>query len=455
MDYIYSLGFISIIHAKVTLKALRFKMQNKQKANFENAKVVVLGAGRSGMAAVRLLIKLKAQVSLIESNAQNIHEDFKAEMQKAGVHIIAAEHKAEHFAGVDYIIPSPGIPVTGILPLLAKENSPEILAEMELAWQCLQGEKVLAITGTSGKTTTASIAAKMFEAEGNKVFLGGNIGTPLSEYVLAGERADVLVLELSSFQLQTCTTFKPNVAVILNITENHLDYHKDMQEYIDAKLAIFAMQNEDDVAIIHKSLQPIINEQGIKPQITWLLQGSKNFEDCRLVGAHNELNIEAAWLACKALGVSLDNARKAVADFAPLEHRLELVREINNVLYVNDSKCTTTSSQKVAIEAFDRPIILLCGGKFKGGDLEGLRPLIKEKVKQVLLFGASREYFEKAWEGIVNMAWFATLDEAISYAHEMAKPNDVVLMAPATASFDLYKNYMARGDDFKRLVGAL
>ncbi len=427
--------------------------------NFKGKKTIVLGAGSSGMAAVRLLIKQEAIVSLVENNEQNINKDFREEIEKAGASIICAEHKSEHFEGANYIVPSPGIPVASILPHLPSENTPIIMAEMELAWQCLSDEKILAITGTSGKTTTVSLAAEMLKAHGISVFLGGNIGTPLSEYVLAGKKADVLVLELSSFQLQTCLNFKPDVAVLLNISENHLDYHKDMQEYLDAKLRIFANQNENDVAIIHKSIQSKINVNSIKSKLIWLENKTKKeaqrFSQCRLLGAHNTINIEAAWLACKELGVSHENAAKAVANFAPLEHRLEIVRELNNVLYVNDSKCTTTSSMKVALEAFNRPIVLLCGGKFKGGDLLGLRALVKEKVKQVILFGASREYFEKAWEGIVPITWFANLEQAINKANENASPQDVVLMAPATASFDLYKNYMARGDDFKKLVGAL
>ena len=165
--------------------------------------------------------------------------------------------------------------------------------------------------------------------------------------------------------------------------------------------------------------------------------------------------MEAAWLACREFGVSLENAATAVAAFKPLPHRLEMVRLLDQVLYVNDSKCTTVSSLKVALEAFERPVILMCGGKFKGGDLEGLRSLIEKHVKAVTLFGASRQYFEKAWEGLVPMSWDATLGEAILRAKLMAKVGDVVLMAPATSSFDLYANYMARGDDFKRRVGAL
>ncbi len=421
-------------------------------------RAVVIGAGRSGIAAVRLLLALKVQVCLLEKEEKNIKSNIRNELESYGVRFIFGEHDASHFADVDYIIPSPGIAISGILPLLPLQNTPEVLAEMELAWRCLQGEHCLAITGTSGKTTTASLAAAMLEAQGLSVFLGGNIGTPLSEYVLEQQKVDVLVLEVSSFQLQTCTSFAPHVAVLLNITENHLDYHKDMQEYISAKLSMFELQKENDIAIVHSSLKSIATQYNIKSKIIWfdqVKQKAEIFAKSRLVGAHNQENIQAAWLACKELGVSPASAAAAVASFAPLVHRLESVREFDGVLYINDSKCTTTSSLKVALEAFDKPIILLCGGKFKGGDLQGLRDLIKQKVKHVALFGASRNYFEQAWQDIIPMTWSAKLDEAIAIAKVKAEPQDVVLMAPATASFDLYANYMARGDDFKRIVGAL
>ncbi len=423
------------------------------------ARAVVMGAGRSGMAAVKLLIKLKVQVTLLEKDSNNIQEEFCSEIKQAGVRIVVGEHDASHFIDADYIIPSPGIPISGILPLLPQHNRPKILGEMELAWHCLQGEKCLAITGTSGKTTTASLAAAMLEAHGFSVFLGGNIGTPLSEYVLMGNKADVLVLEISSFQLQTCSQFTPHVAVLLNITENHLDYHKDMQEYIDAKLSMFEHQVADDVAIIHHSLKATLKDYRVKSKIVWIepsnAKQNEIFAARKLAGAHNDENINAAWLASREFGVSKASAETAVANFLPLEHRLENVREFEGVLYINDSKCTTTSSLKVALEAFNKPIILLCGGKFKGGDLVGLRPLIKEKVKHVALFGASREYFEQAWQDIVPLTWSANMQGAIEIARAKSASGDVVLLAPATASFDLYANYMARGNDFKQLVGGL
>lgn len=418
-------------------------------------RAVVVGSGRSGRAAVRLLLRQGAIVRLLEKNPSMVPAAFRAEAEAAGVQIICGAHDPAHFAGADYVIPSPGMPVANLLPLLPEQGGPEVLAEMELAWRHLHGEPVLAVTGTSGKTTTASLAAAMLHAQGLRVFLGGNIGTPLCEYVLADRRADALVVEISSFQLQTCVSFCPKVGVLLNITENHLDYHKDMQEYIDAKFRLFRCQEEGDVAVLHSSLKPLAEAYGLKARIVWFDGGTGRFVQSRLLGAHNDGNMEAAWLACREFGVSPRNAAAAVASFNPLPHRLERVAEKHGVLYVNDSKCTTVSSLKVALEAFDRPVVLLCGGKFKGGDLPGLRSLVREHVKAVVLFGASREHFEKAWEGIAPMSWDATLGEALLRARALAEPGDAVLMAPATSSFDLYANYEARGDDFKRLVGAL
>ncbi len=421
---------------------------------------VVLGAGRSGMAAARLLVAQGVQTTVIESNSAQIYADFRAEVEERGVTIICDVHKAEHFVGKDFIIPSPGIPIASLQPLLPTQGQiPEILSEMELAWRHLTGEPTIAVTGTSGKTTTVSLIAAMLEAEDKLIFLGGNIGTPLSEYILevikTGLRADAVVLEVSSFQLQGCTSFRPHVAMLLNITENHLDYHEDMQEYIQAKMQLFACQTQEDYAIVHSSLQSLIQPYALQASVEFFEKDAERFPEKQLLGKHNAVNIEAAWLAASKLGVSLENARKAVAHFMPLEHRLEKVRELHHVLYVNDSKCTTVDAMRVALEAFDAPIVLLCGGKFKGGDLPSLLPLLQKSVKAVVGFGASEKYFVEAWKDAVPMTWFATMEAAIKQAQTIAHVGDVVLLAPATSSFDLYINYMQRGEDFKALVEAL
>lgn len=417
---------------------------------------VVVGAARSGLAAARLLshLGLKVRIVDIKEPAQAVAEEAAAQ----GWEFISGPHEAAQFAGANIIVPSPGVPLPKIEAHLSAGQRELIVGEMELAYTLLRGEPILAVTGTSGKTTTVSIAAAMLEAAGKKVFLGGNIGTPLSEYVLGLEqsgkgddsRADVLVLEISSFQLQTCQTFKPKVAVLLNISENHLDHHKDMREYTEAKFRLFNCQDAADFAILSEELREMA-AYSLPGQVEYFTATGR-FPKTRLLGAHNQLNLEAAFLACAHFGVDLPTAAKAAAEFAPLAHRLEAVAEKNGVLFVNDSKSTTVDSLRVALEAMDRPVRLLAGGVFKGGDLQSLAPLLRGKVRQVALFGQSREIFEQAWQSETKLSWHPALREACVELWAAAAPGDVILLSPATASFDLYKNYKARGDDFRRIV---
>ncbi|MDR1660374.1 MAG: UDP-N-acetylmuramoyl-L-alanine--D-glutamate ligase [Desulfovibrio sp.] len=418
---------------------------------------VVVGAGRSGLAAARLLADKGARVRLLERHADAVSADIKSQLGRLGVELIVGEHSPEHFENSVVVVPSPGIPVSRLKRFTDGDkgtNRPEILAEMELAWRYLDGEPVLAVTGTSGKTTTASLAAAMLQAQGYTVFLGGNIGTPLSEYLLSGRKADVLVLEISSFQLQTCSTFCPRVGILLNISSNHLDYHKDMREYVEAKFRLFRCQDEGDLAVLGAEVKPLARPFRLKARQVYVENGER-FTKRRLLGAHNTLNMEAAWQACRFFGVNEDRARAAVAGFNPLPHRLEVVRKYKNITYINDSKCTTVAALRVALQAVEQPVRLLCGGKFKGGNLAELRDLVRERVAEVALFGASREKFEEAWQGIVPVTWHEKLEPAVRLLSVHARKGDAVLLAPATSSFDLYANYMARGDDFRHIVEAL
>ncbi|MEG1610253.1 MAG: UDP-N-acetylmuramoyl-L-alanine--D-glutamate ligase [Bilophila sp.] len=419
------------------------------------ALAVVVGAGVSGVGAARLLHQMGARVRVLDRVASRIPDDFAAWATSVGVEIVCGEHTPLQFAGAALVVPSPGVAASVIRNMLPHEGAlPEIMAETELAWRQLSGEPVLAVTGTSGKTTTTSLCAAMLEAQGLRVFTGGNIGTPLSEYVLSGvggAKADVIVLELSSFQLQTCSTLHPRVAVLLNISENHLDYHADMAEYTSAKMQIFACQTANDTAVLHEGMDSLVSDYGLRARKIWYTQ-SERFPEMKLVGPHNRANAEAAWLACREFGVTEEAATRAVAAFLPLEHRLERVMEKGGVLYINDSKCTTVEALRVALESFDRPIVLLAGGKFKGGDLLGLLPLVRAKTRCVALYGASREHFEAAWQGAVPLSWDETLESAVCRAASLAHSGDVVLLAPATSSYDQYPNYLRRGEDFKRVV---
>ena len=417
---------------------------------------IVVGGGRSGQAAARLLRRLGATVRLLERNAEKLPGGFTAWAASEGVEILGGEHRREYFLDADILIPSPGAAVSMLRPLLTPGEEPEIMAETELAWRQLEGEPVLAVTGTSGKTTTISMCAAMLEAQGLNVFLGGNIGTPLSEYVLARAegrpRADVLALELSSFQLQTCTTLRPRVAVLLNISANHLDYHKDMKEYIEAKMRLFRCQDASCLAVFGPGLRGLPERMKVSARTGYFDPDSGRLPDMQLIGPHNHANAEAAWQACREFGVTLENARRAMQRFKPLPHRLERIAEKDGVLYVNDSKCTTVEALKVALASFERPVLLLAGGRFKGGDLAGLAPLLKRHVKAAGLYGASREVFENAWKDILPTSWDETLRLALARLRGMARPGDVVLLAPATSSYDQYENYRERGDDFRRAV---
>lgn len=414
---------------------------------------VVVGAGRSGIAAAKLLARKGIRTRLLEKNPDAVNDAEKGNLLGCGVVTQFGDHAPEQFADASLVIPSPGMPFQELGALLGSSR-PEVISEMELAYRCLGNEPILAVTGTSGKTTTVSLAAAMLKTQGYSVFLGGNIGTPLSEYVLSGRKADVLVLECSSFQLQGCTTFCPRVAALVNISPNHLDHHKSMAEYVEAKFRIFRCQEEGDLAIFGPGLQDVAQKFHV-PARKLFIRDEGTFHDTKLFGRHNALNAETAWQAARFFGAGLDNARKAVASFSPLSHRLENLGEVNGVMYVNDSKCTTVAALKVALEAFDRPIRLLAGGKFKGGDLASLRGLLQEKVVEVALFGGSREYFEQAWAGVVPVSWHQSLREAVARLRGGARSGDVILLAPATSSFDQYRDYQARGDDFRDIVSGL
>ncbi len=424
--------------------------------------VAVIGGGRSGRAAVRLLHALGADVRLLEHHPENLPADFCTWLKGTEIPVFGGEHLPEYFAGVDLVIPSPAAAkasIENLLPIRADGSTAEIMAETEFAWRQLDGEPVIGVTGTSGKTTTVSLCSAMLKVHGLCVFTGGNIGTPLSEYVLTQlehePKADVIVLELSSFQLQTCSKLHPNIAVLLNISENHLDFHKDMDEYLRAKMQLFARQTNSDLAILPLSMSNLPQRFNMKAHVKNIPVNTHFFPETSLIGDHNQSNAEVAFMAASAFGVTRKEAIKAVREFKPLAHRLEYITEINGVRYVNDSKCTTIEALHVALSAFDRPVILLAGGKFKGGDLKSMTPLLQRHVKAVTLYGAAREYFEPAWKDSVPVTWDSTMDEAFARAHALAEAGDTILLSPATASFDQYVNYLARGEHFRSLVRGL
>jgi UDP-N-acetylmuramoylalanine--D-glutamate ligase len=417
----------------------------------QGRRAVVVGAGASGRSAVRLLLLMGARVTLLDRHG--VDEAFREEAESKNVDIHIGPHGPEHFTDAGLVVPSPGIPPSKILDLLP-EPRPECISELELAARCVH-EPIVAITGTNGKTTCATLAAHMLEYSGMRTFLGGNIGTPLSDYVLAGVRRDILVLEVSSFQLQLCSRFRPWVGVLLNFSPNHLDHHADEQEYFRAKLKLFENQQEYDLAIVPQAMREDLEAREFTRARVVGFRPKQRFHGQRLPGRHNQENMEAAYQACRYFGITECEAQLAINEFEPLPHRLEPVAEKGGVLFVNDSKATTVEALRAALETFERPVLLLAGGVFKGGDLAGLVPLMRGKVKAVCLYGAGQETFRAAWNGDLRVLAEETLDQAVRRLAAEAEPGDVVLLSPATASFDQYPDYKARGEHFKRVVEEL
>ncbi|MBF0481714.1 MAG: UDP-N-acetylmuramoyl-L-alanine--D-glutamate ligase [Desulfovibrionaceae bacterium] len=413
---------------------------------------VVLGAGASGLAAARLLASRGARVRLLDVNPGAVDAALESELTALGIAVRLGEHTAEDFQGARLVAISPGIPAAKLAHLMPA--GAELVSELELASR-FTSEPILAITGTNGKTTTTMLASAILAAAGKKVFTGGNIGTPLSEHVLRGEKADALVLEVSSFQLQNISTFRPQAAALLNFSANHLDYHADMAEYLAAKLRLFVNQTPDDLAVAPEDMREVLSKTPFTRARTVYFAPRGRFEAPGLPGVHNQANMEAAYALCAHFGVDEKTAGQAMASFVPAGHRLERVGEKGGVLFIDDSKATTVEALRAAIESCDRPVRLLAGGVFKGGDLEGLTPLLRARVKSAGLFGASREIFEAAWAGALPLFWEPTLEGAVKRLYGQAKPGETMLLSPATASFDLYSGYKARGDDFKRIFREL
>lgn len=407
---------------------------------------VVLGAGTSGVAAARLLVRLGASVRLLERN-----EAVAAAVPAAqGFSVIGGEHKAEHFQGADLVVMSPGIPRAKVASLLPA--GAQVVSELELAsW--FVSEPIIAVTGTNGKTTTTTLIGRILEHSGRRVFTGGNIGTPLSDYVLGQEQAEILVLEVSSFQLQNSPSFHPNVGVLLNFSANHLDYHETMGEYLQAKLTMFAHMDARDLAVVPLSMKDELEGRNFTRANRVYFVASRRFECPGLPGEHNRENMEAAFLACRHFGLSEDEVRSGIEGFSSLPHRLEAVAEHRDIFFVDDSKSTTVDSMIAALKSQERPVRLLAGGVFKGGDLGAVLPHIRERVRGIYLFGRSREIFEEAWAGCgKEIHWDPTLEEALFRAASEARGGECVLLSPATASFDLFDNYKERGKAFQRAV---
>ncbi len=424
---------------------------------FKRKLAVVVGAGVSGLAACRFLLSLGATVRLVDAKAdlsQDVLLKVAQNPAEAGITLQAGPHTPAQFEDADLVVLSPGVPVKKLADVLKNVEPWRVVAEMEFASWFLR-EPVIAITGTNGKTTTTTLVGHILEHAGLSTFVGGNIGTPLCDYLMRDEAADVLVIEISSFQLQNCRTFAPRVAALLNFSANHLDYHADMEEYLSAKLNLFSQQDHGCVAIVPAAMKDELEARNFTDARRDYFTADTDFECPGLPGAHNRENIAAAWRMVRCFGVTQEQARAAIAAFHALPHRIQPVGTARGVRFVNDSKATTLDSVAAAVRSMDAPVRLLMGGVFKGGVVEDILPALQERVVSVGLFGASREVFEPALAPHFPVTWDPTLEEAVRRQFALAAPGEVILLSPATASFDAYTGYTARGADFARVAAAL
>ena len=437
--------------------------------------VLVVGLARTGVATALFCAARGARVTATEERPESQIAETAAKLRAAGVTLELGGHGAETFVQQDLIVPSPG--VSPAMPALAAARAIGIpvWSEIELAWRFLRG-RLICITGSNGKTTTTSLAGHILETAGLPVQVAGNIGTPLISRVDVSSDAGFTVVEASSFQLESISAFRPDVAVLLNLTQDHLDRHGSFEAYGRMKMRMFENQTEEDAAILNADSAAAAQYAPSRPQVFWFSRqkrvasgcflrddeivfrrdGSETVllrrRDIGLRGEHNVENVLAAAAAAKLVGVEPGAIAEGVRSFAGVEHRIEFVATISGVDYFNDSKATNVDATLKALDAFPGNVLVILGGKDKGCDYTILRDALRRHARMVLLIGSAADKIEAELGGVVPAERAGTMARAVEIAAARAQPGDTVLLAPACASFDQFESYEHRGRAFKQLV---
>ncbi len=442
-------------------------------------KALIVGLAATGVSSARFLKGSGAEV--VATDMKPLDELTGAgALMDLGIRIDAGGHRLESLDGVDLVVVSPGVRTDEPILNEARRRGAEVISDIELAYRFIDCP-ILAIAGTNGKTTTTTLLGEILKDSGKKVFVGGNIGTPAIEITEAGADYDLCVLEISSFHLETTRTFNPHIGALLNITEDHLDRYRDFDDYAGTKFRLFENQGEGDYAVVNVN-DPVIEKRvsrgltrgkvvpftvtGALKEGLFLKGGSIIYlnggaeeayptSEFRLKGLHNIENVMAAIASARLAGVSREVILETLATFKGLPHRMEFVRMLDGVAYVDDSKGTNIGSLMMALKGTDTPVVLIAGGRDKGGDYSVLGGLVKEKVKCMVLIGEARFKMKESLGGLTDTVIADTFEEAVKTARSKAGAGDTVLLCPACSSFDMFRDYKDRGDRFKRLVEAL
>ncbi|MGC8795570.1 UDP-N-acetylmuramoyl-L-alanine--D-glutamate ligase [Thermodesulfovibrio sp.] len=478
-------------------------------SELENKKVAIIGAGKSGLAVAKLLLSLGATLTINDKKSEEeILKDIEQLKQFECFErfkIIGGGHPPEAFEDAEVVVVSPGVPLSTPSIVSAIYKGIPVIGEIELSWQILNlvnpEVKTVGITGSNGKSTTSTLVYEFLRKDGKRVCLAGNIGYPMADAVLKilNKQLDIeyLVLELSSFQLEGIKNFKPELATILNITRDHMDRYCQMKEYIEAKAKIFQNQTGDDYLVLNMDdkntvavieyLRNVYLKKGKLPQIFYFSRFQRVYgaylkdnevrfnpreeipqsifsementvlpvSTFKIKGVHNIENIMAAALLALCAGCRGESIKEVVKEFPGLPHRMEFVREINGVVYVNDSKGTNVDAVAKSLESFPDNVILIAGGRDKDGDFSQLREIVKKKVKALVLIGEAKQKIADALGDLVPYYFENDMKSAVLKAKEIASEGDVVLLSPGCASFDMFRNFEHRGEVFKDIVNSL
>lgn len=431
-------------------------------------KIAVLGAGRSGIAAVRLARQRGAEVVLLDSGPTERFDKARQQLQGLGARGVFGAEAEKFEEAIDLVVQSPGIDLRRPIVTQFSERGVPVVGEIEFAWRS-NDAAVIAITGTNGKTTTTEMIDEVFDHTELRCAAAGNIGKAFSEVVTEGDLFDVISLEVSSFQLEAIETFRPKVSIWLNFAADHLDRYDSIDDYRAAKQRIFDFQTAEDLAVVKFEDRQLLGD--LKPRVTtfsaftpgadfgfdgrWILRGEErvfDFSATRLRGTHNAENVMATLAAVAEFDVLPETVQAALENYTPPEHRCELVREIDGVEFINDSKATNLHAMESSLRGQLEPVVLIAGGKEKGLDFGEVSDLIAKKTTHAILIGETAERIAEIWKDLTNCVVAGDLERAVPEAKSLAKPGQTVLFSPGSSSFDQFSGYEERGGKFKKIV---